>query len=123
MGVLENKDKTCPCGRGLSLLKEVTGRTFDIVRTPSGDLLPGTFWTILSKAVPGVVQFQVVQKKIDEIEMRICTDSSFRNDGIHAMQEIISKYCGPDMNIDLHVVDHIPLGKTGKFRYVISEIN
>ena len=121
MGVLEDAN-SCRCGRGLCLLKEVTGRTFDVIKTPSGAMFPGTFWTILSKAVSGVVQLQVVQKKIDEIEMNICTDDSFRNESIQILKDIIQEHCGPEMRIRLNIVDHIPLGKTGKFRWVISEI-
>lgn len=122
VGVMEDEEKACPCGRGLALLREVTGRTFDMVRTPSGKMFPGTFWTILSKTVSGVTQLQVVQKKIDEIEMKIRTDSGFRPDGLRILEEIIQDHCGPEMKVHVQVVDAIPLGRTGKFQWVVSEI-
>jgi phenylacetate-CoA ligase len=122
MGGLEERTQSCPCGRGLSLMKDVSGRSFDLVRTPTGSLLPGTFWTILTRAVPGIVQFQVVQKKLDEIELRICTDSSFPLEGTDVLRRMIQEHCGLGMNVVINVVDHIAPGKTGKFRYVISEI-
>ena len=118
MGTLEESAKYCPCGRGLALMKEVSGRSFDLVRTPSGSLLPGTFWTILTKAVPGIVQFQLVQKTLNEIELRICTDDTFPFDGKDGLRRIIEEHCGPGMNVEIKQVDHIAPGKTGKLSLI-----
>src|SRR5207253_1358560 len=43
---------TCPCGRGLPLLKKVTGRRLDILRTPDGRQIPGEFFPHLLKDFP-----------------------------------------------------------------------
>jgi len=55
----------CPCGRGLSRLGEITGRTFDVIRGPSGGAVGGTFWSLLLRtAVKNVRSFQVIQHEM-----------------------------------------------------------
>ncbi|MBU4374101.1 MAG: hypothetical protein KKD69_05745 [Euryarchaeota archaeon] len=122
MGELEDPGKACPCGRGLSMFAGIQGRVFDIIKTPSGQLLPGTFWTILSRSVPGIIQFQIVQKQLDRIEINLRPAASFSKDNLSTFYKIIERHCGSDMSVSVNIVRDIPISKSGKFRYVISEV-
>ena len=112
----------CECGRGLVMLREVQGRTMDAIRTSSGRMLPGTFWTILTKSVPGIVQFQIVQKDLTHIVLNLKTDKTFPRDSIPSLEETVKEYCGAETRVDINLVDHIEPGPSGKFRFVISEL-
>ena len=120
MGVPSNRK--CKCGRGLPLMEKVEGRVFNVVRTPSGQALGGTFWTLLSRAVEGIRQFQVIQREIDKITFKIVVDDTFRSESFEYLQKKISEHCGRDFKVDFRIVDNIPLTKSGKRRFVISQL-
>jgi phenylacetate-CoA ligase len=113
---------TCECGRGLAILSEVQGRTFDLIRTVSGRSLPGTFWTILTRSVPGINQFQIVQKSLTYIVINLKTNDLFPADCAESLKNTVKEYCGSETQVDINIVDDIAPGPSGKFRFVISEI-
>lgn len=60
--------ETCTCGRGLPVLKHIHGRQRNMITLPDGNQhwpsFPGSLWT----SVAPVEQFQLVQRRLDEIE-------------------------------------------------------
>lgn len=120
---LDDSDSICDCGRGLPLLKDLQGRAFDIIKTSSGRSLPGTFWTILTKCVPGIIQLQIIQKRLDYIIVNLTTDKTFPKDKIPMLVQTMKDYCGQDTDIAINLVGHIEPGPSGKFNFIISEIN
>lgn len=121
MGVLS--DKQCSCGRGFPMLEEVKGRTFDKIVTPSGKTLGGFFWTFVSRAVPGIRQFQVVQKEKSGIDFKIVPDNTFNEGSKKLLEKEIKEKAGQDFKVNFEVVDEIPLTPSGKSRFIISEVS
>ncbi|HOF87095.1 MAG TPA: hypothetical protein PLZ36_03185 [Armatimonadota bacterium] len=64
-------------GRPGQCIIELAGRVHDLLTTPSGRLIPGQFWTLLSRSVPGIQAFQIVQLDDRRIEMRIIPDATY----------------------------------------------
>lgn len=112
----------CACGRGLPLLAEVTGRRLDIIRAPDGRALPGEFFPHLLKDVPGILRFQVVQKRLDALELKIVADAGFTAREEAFVLQQVSSALGGGVELQLHRVDEIPLTASGKFRVTVSEI-
>ena len=112
----------CSCGRGLSTIKSIEGRDTDIVITPDGKYLIVHFFTWLFEYIEGVDQFQVVQKKIDEINIKIVKNDKFTDADLSYIISQIKSEVGDDMNINIEFVDSIPPTKSGKRRFVISEV-
>ena len=75
-------DHVCSCGRGLPLLQRVDGRLLDAIRTPAGHLLPGEFFPHMLKDVPGLRRFQLVQHRLDRLELALVCDERFDDDGM-----------------------------------------
>lgn len=115
-------DKQCSCKRGLMMLADVVGRSLDIIRTPDGRKVPGEFFPHLMKEFKGVEKFQVIQGKLDHLEVRIIKNSKFSEAESQFMQNEIFKTMGQGIKIDYVFVDDIPLTKTGKFRVTISKL-
>lgn len=120
IGILSNRQ--CQCGRGLPLLEKIEGRVFDLIKTYSGKVLGGTFWTLLSRKVNGIKQFQVIQDKIDRIIFKIVPGKEFKKNSISYLKKEIEKHCGKDFKVDFQIVDRIPLTKSGKHRFIISKL-
>jgi len=111
----------CPCGRGLPLLKKVTGRQLDILRTPDGRRVPGEFFPHLVKDYPGIRRFQVVQKKLDTIEVRIVA-AGWNEDLERRFLDEIREGVGEVVGIDLQKVEEIPLTAMGKLKVVVNRL-
>jgi phenylacetate-CoA ligase len=110
------------CGLNLNCLRRIEGRTFDVIKTPSGKSLGGTFWTLLSRSVEGIKQFQVMQEKIQGVTFNLVPDTNFKTDYFQVLLKKIQQHCGSDFEVEFQIVDEIPLTKSGKFRFVISNL-
>jgi phenylacetate-CoA ligase len=113
----------CACGRGLSLVKSIEGRTGDIIVTPSNRFLALQFFVVFfSNYVEGITQFQVVQESIDSLLIKLVTNSNFNENDAEYIRGKIQQYAGDDMNVTIKFVDNIKVSKSGKHKFVISKI-
>jgi phenylacetate-CoA ligase len=116
-------DESCPCGRGLSLMKSIEGRDSDIIMTPSGDFIVVEFFVILFEYMAGVDQFQVTQEALDHLTIKIIKNTQFTDDELQHIKTEIQKRAGNEVRIAIEFVDEIPLsGRSGKRRLVISHV-
>ncbi|WP_199099443.1 phenylacetate--CoA ligase family protein [Dyella sp. ASV21] len=112
----------CACGRGLPLITQVEGRMLDAIRTPDGRILPGMFFPFLLKEVPGVRQYQVVQRQLDRLDVSLVRGDAFNDDSLAMIHREIRKVLGDSIEVACHFVDDIPLTRSGKTRLTISEL-
>lgn len=113
----------CPCGRNGLPRIAIEGRTFDIVRSPDGDAVGGTFWTLLFRSRPGIRTFQVIQDRLNEIRIDYQADTpdSIAEDTLsYFTAEIRSRLRG--IHVVFNRVDVISPPLSGKQRIVISRI-
>jgi len=119
----------CECGRPFPLLSHVHGRTNSIIRTPSRTIAGGITSLFYYKddsdteVFQSFSRYQVVQRAIDQIEVLILV----RNKALWEEEREILKYklplvFGPDVDIQIHTVEAIPPAPSGKYSYVISEV-
>jgi phenylacetate-CoA ligase len=114
-------DRMPDSGRGFEILETVQGRDTDIIVTPSGNRLIVHFFTGLLEHYSEISSFQVVQKKTDEITLKVVPNKDFNSVVAERMINQLRER-GADLTINLELVDEIPLTKGGKRRFVISEI-
>lgn len=112
----------CACGRGLPLLARVDGRVLDAIRTPDGRYLPGEFFPHMLKEVPGVQRFQLVQRRLDRLDLSIVPGRAFRADSLAFIRAEAGKVLGDAVELQCHMVDDIPLTPSGKLRVTVSEL-
>ena len=80
--------KTCTCGRGLPMLKCVTGRIIDFFKTMDGRIVYGDYFTHLFYPCTNVKQFQVIQDAIDHILVKLVFfDKDVDNKGFYFEKE------------------------------------
>ncbi|MEW9625413.1 phenylacetate--CoA ligase family protein [Rhodanobacter geophilus] len=114
--------ETCPCGRGLPLLAHVDGRKLDAIRTPDGHLLPGEFFPHMLKDVPGLRRFQLVQRRLDRLELALVCDERFDDASMAYIRRELAKVVGDSVALDCRIVDDIPLTPSGKLRVTVSAL-
>lgn len=115
--------RKCSCGRGLPLLEEVKGRTFDVVRFPNGNSVGGTFWTLLFRSERGINKFQVMQERIDAVEIKFVAEPDFDARVLEHFEAQIREKAGNEVTINFSQVERIPRTRSGKYRFVISKIS
>jgi len=121
LGILSAKK--CPCGRESPLLKKIVGRVSDFIYAPNGNKIHGEFFSHIFYEFDWVKQFQIVQKRIDEIIIRIVPDSKDRvNDSdLGRLRKIIISRTGR-VDITIEICDDIEPTKAGKWRFIVREI-
>lgn len=108
----------CQCGRTLPVLKEVMGRTFEVIDFPNGNRVSGTFWTLISKSVPGIDEIEIIQKKDKSILFRFVAK---REVDIDQLRKNIYKYSGESLILVFERVDEIGYGENGKQNFIRKE--
>lgn len=111
----------CPCGRGLPLLRQVTGRRLDVIKSPDGRLLPGEFFPHLIKDFPAVRRFQVVQERPDELQIRLVAPE-LRAEDQTRLESLVREAIGARMRLVVSPVPDIPLTRVGKLQVVINRV-
>lgn len=104
------------------ILTSVEGRQLDLIRTTDGGLLPGEFFPHLLKDIPGVERFQVVQKSLQKLILRIVASEQFDAAARSLLMNALHRHLGANLEVDLQLVDEIPLTASGKLRVTISEL-
>lgn len=120
LGVYETKP--CTCGRGIGVLREVVGRTEDLITRPDGQLIHGGIFSRVLKNLLEVQQFQVYQESKSKIELRLICKKEVGKDWIENVRKEMQSFFGKDMDIDIRIVTKIHLTPSGKLRTVISGV-
>jgi phenylacetate-CoA ligase len=113
---------TCACGRGLPLLRRVDGRVLDAIRTPAGHILPGEFFPHMLKDVAGLERFQVVQRRLDQLDLVMVRGAGFDESSLAYIRREVAKVVGDSIELRCEFVDDIPLTPSGKLRVTVSHL-
>ena len=111
----------CGCGRNLPRVTDIHGRIQDFLVTPEGTKIHGEFISHIFWRVKGVKEFQVIQRKIDELGINIVPEKNFDSNQISLIKEIIKNKV-PSWEVQINLVDEIKKGKNGKYKFVINEV-
>lgn len=109
----------CICGLTTPTFKDgVEGRISSSIILPDGRIYPGASFAVLSLILNElktrkVTQFQIIQKKIDEIEILIIIDEDLRDEEpsvdflFKKIEEVYKEKVGPDVSINVKEVKEI----------------
>jgi phenylacetate-CoA ligase len=121
MGAWSTKDH-CACGRELPLMDLVQGRRIDLFKTRDGRAVWGGFASPLF-GMPGVKQFQLVQKTLDLVVARIVKDAELDQARLAEIERTVHRALGDHVKVEFEFPDEIPVLESGKYRYAISELS
>lgn len=111
----------CPCGRGLPLLQNVSGRRLDVLDMPDGRQVPGELFPHLLKEFPSVRRFQVVQHRPGSLTLKLVVDDRFTEADRALLLTEVFRCTGEQADVRLEFVDDIPLSRSGKLRVVVRD--
>ncbi len=114
-------NNTCSCGRGLKVIDEVLGRSFEIIQFPNGNRVGGTFWTFVMKSVKGIKDFQVVHRDEKSFLINYIPENQDINIDFNKLSTNIKDYGGDHIDIEFKKVELIPPTKGGKHQFVVKQ--
>ncbi|MEM1039557.1 MAG: phenylacetate--CoA ligase family protein [Pseudomonadota bacterium] len=115
-------NKTCPCGSPYPLVDYIDGRTAAHITSPeTGNIYQGNL-SNCTKGVSGIECFQLVQNTTNAVTVRLVADRKFDTTNKAKFLENLRERTGDLMQVDIEIVNHIPPGKNGKFRFVINNL-
>ncbi|MCZ6482604.1 MAG: phenylacetate--CoA ligase family protein [Alphaproteobacteria bacterium] len=113
----------CSCGRTLPVLTRILGRTRNMLTLPSGDRMWPVYSEALCEALPQLRQAQLVQRTLDEIEVRLVVASRLTPQEEDRARAALGKALSDAFAYRFVYVDEIPRSPAGKFEEVKSELD
>src|SRR5262249_19049320 len=113
----------CSCGRHLTRIGAIQGRTQAIVHCANGTWLPSSFFLHVIKDYEHAVRFfQVHQSEPGWFTLRVVKNQLYTDEALRELLAELQRYTGDETRIDVEFVDEIPLLRTGKRSPVVSDI-
>jgi phenylacetate-CoA ligase len=112
----------CPCGRRLLAFSDILGRARDSVMLPSGMRRYAWFGMRRFAEVPGIVQFQVVQKTLSDLELKLVVREPLNAATEEKLREHLRKSLGEHFSVRLTYHETIPRAASGKYFDFLSEV-
>lgn len=119
--VAELEKGTCACGRNMPVIREIHGKSYDIIFGPSGRKYFPEFFSYIFKDIQGhsdrIRQFQVIQTD-KELQVNIVKGGDYAADLEQVFREKVRQEFGDFFTCNFTYMDRIPREKSGKFRQV-----
>jgi phenylacetate-CoA ligase len=119
--ILEWDDNKCECGRELLSVNRIIGRDSDILITPKGKRMIIHKFTIFFSKIEEVVQFQIVQDKLDHMIFKLVVNSKYSKSTEADILFFWNDAIGDGVIIEIEYVDQIKSTPAGKRRFLIRD--
>jgi len=117
------KTHDCACGRYLPLLEDVTTKAEDLLRLRDGRLISPSVLTHPFKPLDSIDSSQLVQTDLDRLLIRIVPRPGYTEAHSDHLVSELKERLGQDMRIDIELVDALPRTASGKFKWVVSQVD
>ena len=115
---------TCPCGRPFRTLKTIEAKKQDYFRLPGGhEFYPWSISLLLIDIAPWVLQFQLVQERVDRVVMRAEALTRPSDDELARVQKEVRPLLGPAVEFEIEIVPELKPTPGGKFWMRRSLVN
>ena len=110
----------CACGRAHPRLAAVEGRVTETLRDSHGNAIDGMIFNLIVALLDDVAQFQAVQHADSSITLKLLPKKTISEDSLSQLRHEIGRFI-PDTDVDIQMVDDIPLTAAGKRQIVAVE--
>ena len=111
-----------PAGRGLHVIAEVLGRSTDFLVRADGTIMHALAGIYVLRAIEGVAEFKLVQHTVDRIEAQVVPGPGWNDTAKHRIEQGLKERLGPEVGVEVRLLDSIPPEASGKHRYVVSHV-
>lgn len=115
-------DKSCTCGCKYPLIDDVTTKQEDTVITPDGRWISSSTLTHPFKLIKNIIESQIIQEELTHLTISIVCGPKYSQKDTDLLLKGLVERLGDAIQISFVFVDSIPREKSGKFRWVISNV-
>lgn len=112
----------CECGRTLLRIRDVATKAEDIVVTPDGRMISPSVLTHPFKPFDQILRSQLIQDRPDHLLVKVVAGAEFTPAHERELCARLAERLGEGIALDVVRVDDIPRERSGKFRWVISQV-
>jgi phenylacetate-CoA ligase len=112
----------CPCKRGLPLLTQVHGKVRPLFRLADGRLKRSGSLAEDIARLGGQRQYQVVQKSLELILVRIIPDATWTDGHRERVRRLVNEFFEGTLQVEIQLVEHLPPPPSGKFQSMVCEV-
>lgn len=112
----------CSCGRAHSMLREIGGRTQDIISTPEGGWRAFRHGLFGVEEVPGLQAVQLEQIEVRRFVVHAVAPQGLSEEARVILAQRVIEAIGFDAAVEIVLVEDIPRTERGKRRLVISRV-
>lgn len=113
----------CPCGRGLPVLKRITGRQRNMLTTADGKKYWPSFPYKLWAEIAPVRQLQLVQTELTSIRINVVAERPLLAEEERRLCQALSANLPQALQISLCFLEEIPRSKSGKYEDFLSLVS
>lgn len=117
------KQKKCSCGRGLSLIEKIEGRTVDCIKLKNGQTVSPYMLTCEIEKLNAIIGYQVIQKDYDEFMVKVEFQKGESMSSIEEIDKCIRSIIGEDVRINIKRYAKVTPKPGQKFRVIESRLN
>jgi phenylacetate-CoA ligase len=107
--------EACTCGRGLPTIREIRGRERNMMHLPNGEKRWPLCDLVKEPDLPGIRQYQFVQKRLDCIEVHLVVGPQYSRDMEPALKAAIHRRLGNTFVLGIVYRENISRGTSGKY--------
>lgn len=115
-------ETSCACGRATIRLAPIIGRTADTIRTASGKLIHGEFFTHLMYPVEWVSEFQFIQETQTRYRLLLVANRPADLTAELQLKRSVLEEVGPEAEVELEYVDRLAALPSGKRKFTLSRL-
>jgi len=115
-------DTECPCGRKAPLIAPIETRVGANILLPDGRCVSYLALTRVFGPLANIRRSQLVQDRVDHIRVKVVPGSGFSGDDADSIRTGIRQILSADVSIDIELLEDIPIEKSGKLRWFVSEL-
>jgi phenylacetate-CoA ligase len=112
----------CPCGRGLPLWTHVEGRRHPLLHLPDGRRKSVMGITLGVRKVGGCHQFQIIQRAVDHVILRVVPDRTWNPDHAARMRLAVQEEFEAPIRVDVEEKEFMERPPGGKLKIAIVEL-
>lgn len=118
---LDKKQESCSCGRHFPLIKEVFGRSQDILITPDRRFIANVF--VMFNLLSGIEWYRVVQESLTEFKVLLVARNEMQKEKINReVRRKLLEILGEGVSIEIHFLSLDEVPATQKSRHVESKL-
>lgn len=117
-------ETNCDCGCVMPIVDRIEGRTLDFVYTQDKQKVTAVYLSLVSgDFLNSMKAMQFVQNDFTSVDVYIETDDAYTEDMKQIIIDKLHYSLGIKMEIRVHIVDEIKKDKSGKFKFIINNVD